>query len=526
MKKVNKFLLFATLGFGLSFSGCNNDQVVGTQEKGNTNVAVTLALSVNSPSAKALPNDYNFVGEWAGKDSIKSVTIFIVGDGTVTTGQYELGDFTISSDASTKQVKLTPKKAIKTTAGTKNVYALINGSSDVVTALAKSDPTAFEAAYSTTALKLTNSGTSISVSTSADKLAAKNGVKNEIIVMTNTQKVTLEVEDNVTEAVALAGTKNRASVQVERSVARVMVTTSATSFNITSTGGILLGAISDIRWVLAQGENSFYIQKKSDYSTPNYGFIPSDAATYESQAGNKYDYSGLFENYTAATLFGGTSVATLADYSSATLTGITAELNEKLAGKFVLPTTHQYVAPATVYADPAAGKYKKGNTTYVLVRAKFTPASLADGATYTAGNDFFVGANGKFYSSKTNAQDPAKGGVAGQTVAKYIGGKALYYAWVNPDELPNWYNSPVVRNNIYHIHITGFKNLGTNWNPLYPEDPEDETPTNPDPKPNDPDEPENPIDPKDPLTTPVTYMSVDVAVLPWKIHSYSIDLGI
>ena len=216
---------------------------------------------------------------------------------------------------------------------------------------------------------------------------------------------------------------------------------------------------------------------------------------------------------------------------------LTPEL-ESLRGKFILPTTHEY-------AKGDASNYKKGNTAYVLVRAKFTPSAFADGTTYSAGDDFYLGANGKFFGTAKNAVDPEKGGVVGQTAAKYVGGKVLYYAWVNPDEVPQWYNSPVIRNNIYHIHITGFKNLGTNWNPLFPEDPDNPTlvedpdnpsgpkiPSNPDPKPTkptdptDPSEPENPIDPEDPLTTPETWMSVDVKVLPWKVHSYGVDLGI
>lgn len=52
-------------------------------------------------------------------------------------------------------------------------------------------------------------------------------------------------------------------------------------------------------------------------------------------------------------------------------------------------------------------QYKKGNTAYVLVKATFTPTSMADGTTYTAGADFYLGANGLFYSSKVNAQDPS-----------------------------------------------------------------------------------------------------------------------
>jgi hypothetical protein len=200
----------------------------------------------------------------------------------------------------------------------------------------------------------------------------------------------------------------------------------------------------------------------------------------------------------------------------------------------VLPTTH-------LEGVKVASNYKKGNTVYALIRAQFTPTAeaYADGGTYTTGTDFYVGENGKFYISAANSQDPAKGGVASQKVTKYVGGKVLYYAWANPDVVPDWYNSPVIRNNVYHIHITGFKNLGTNWNPLFPEDPNGSTITNPDPKPivtvpdpSDPEnqivipEPENPINPKDPLTTLETWMSVDVTVLPWQLHSYNVELGI
>nr|WP_293427984.1 Mfa1 family fimbria major subunit [Prevotella sp.] len=193
-----------------------------------------------------------------------------------------------------------------------------------------------------------------------------------------------------------------------------------------------------------------------------------------------------------------------------------------------MPTTHTYGSDVTTTG------YRKGNTPYVLIRAKFTPAAFADGGTPNADGTFYLGANGKYYTSSKNAVDPTKGGVAGQTVAKYVDGKVLYYAWVNPDNVTTPYNSPVLRNNIYHIHITGFKTIGTNWNPLYPEDPNSSNPTNPDPKPanddpndpNNPGEPTNPIDPTDPLTTPETWMSVDVTVLPWNVHSYGISLGI
>lgn len=100
----------------------------------------------------------------------------------------------------------------------------------------------------------------------------------------------------------------------------------------------------------------------------------------------------------------------------------------------------------------------------------------------------------------------------------------LNYAWLNPDSLTEPLNSPVVRNNIYHINITGYSRLGYNWNPLYPgEDPDTDNPSNPDPKPGNPDEPDIPIDPIDPLTPEETYMSVEVTVTDWWVHSYNIE---
>ncbi|MFV0417320.1 MAG: Mfa1 family fimbria major subunit [Dysgonomonas sp.] len=527
--KRTKLFLIAAIALIFGFSACNNQNETDSldEQKANTNVSVTLSMSLNS-TAKALPTDYNEIGEWAGRDKIEKVTIYIVDGTSVSANIYTVGTgandgYTQEPVNGSNQVILKPKKAIKTSSGIKKVYVLINGKSSVEAALAATPADAFEGAYKTAALTLENSGTSLTVSTSADKLATKNGTTDETIVMTNQAEVTINVAPNVSEDDALKDTNplNRATVQVERAVARVMVTTASETYQVKS-GADVLGAISNITWVLAQGENSFYIQRKADYATPNFTWVPANNADYYNNANSMYDYSGLFETYNKTTQFGGTPVATMANYDAADpYDQVTDELKAKLSGKFILPNTH-------AFGVAELSKYKKGNTAYVLVRAKFTPSVFADGEIYTTDADFYVGANGKFYVSSANALNPAKGGVANQTVAKYVGGKVLYYAWVNPDDIYNWYNSPVIRNNVYHIHISGFKNLGTNWNPLYPEDPNNPNPLNPDPKPQVPgvNEPENPIDPTDPLTTPETWMSVDVKVLPWTLHSYSIDLGI
>ena len=543
MRKVTKLLFSAIVALGVSFTACNNNDLPDGPDvdaKANTHVSVTLKLATGTGTpTKALPNDYNYVGEWGGKDKITEVAVYISDNVTVKATNFTVGavgdgkDYEVTSNGI---LKPTSTAAIKTTVGLKKVYVLVNGTADAKALLNVTQAAAFETAYASV-MTLANSDAFVQpVSTSASKIAAKNGSADETIMMTVIEPGTINVAPNVTETQTIDNAQNRVSLDVDRTVARVMVTTAKDSYDVPSVdGSSVIGSLTNVSWILAQGENSLYVQRKSNWNTPNHAWVPSGNTDYWTNAGDKYDYSGLYEDYTVATQFGGTAVPTMATYTN-TIPGLTPEL-ESLRGKFVLATTHEY-------GVKDASKYKKGNTAYVLVRAKFTPAEFADGTTYTAGDDFYLGANGKFFGVAANAVDPAKGGVVGQTAAKYVGGKVLYYAWVNPDELPEWYNSPVLRNNIYHIHITGFKTIGTNWNPLFPEDPDNPTlvpnpedpdgpkiPSNPDPKPGkenptDPEEPTNPIDPEDPLTTPETYMSVDVKVLPWKVHSYQVDLGI
>lgn len=586
MKKLSKLLLASVLALGLGLTACNNDDLPGgpDAEKGNTHVSVALKLSSNNGAGtRDLPNDYNYVGEWAGKDVIKTVSIYLVdpaSTGPVTRRTFDVGSqtegkpyYTTNLTDGTLNIIPTVAAAIKTTAGPKDVWVVINENQAVQQHLATATATDFASKYQTIALVLENSGYDFKPepATSAAKLAKVEKVGTDdydVIVMTNVEPVlALDVAADVTaeQTVGTGTPPNRASLKVERAVARVLVTLKdGFTQDLKDANGTTIGTISNVKWVLAQGENSLYVQRKVDWATPNFTWLPAADADYWSEAGDKYDYSGLYEGWKAAPEFGGNALTGNPsngnkDDGNAGNIGAASIGN----GRFILPTTHKYAAGK-------ASSYKKGNTAYVLVRAKFTPAAdaIVGGGTLTDGT-FYLGANGKIYSSASAAINPATGGVKGQTVAKYVGGKVLYYAWVNPDDIPAWYNSPVLRNNIYHIHITGFKNLGTNWNPLYPEDPTVGEPTipnpkadpsnpeynpneppfidnpnydpkNPDPKPVpekvvDPEnpgkpiipvEPENPIDPKDPLTTPETWMSVDVTVLPWLVHSHNVELGI
>ena len=606
MKTIHKLFLIATIALGLSFAACNNDDVPQgpDQKEGNTHVSVALSMSASNfkSAVRSDDKDFNYVEEWAGKDVIKTVSIYLVdpaSTGPVTRRNFDVGSqtdgkpyYTTDQSGGTLNIIPTVAAAIKTTAGEKDVWVVVNENAVVQAHLATATAADFAKKYQEIALVLENSGYDFDPepATSAAKLAKVEKVGTDdydVIVMTNVEpSINFAVVAGVTaEETVGTGTPNRASLNVERAVARVLVTLKdGYTEDIKDANDNTIGTISEVRWVLAQGENSLFVQREAEWKTPNFEWIPSGDTNYWDEAGDKYDYSGLYEGYEAAPSYGGNELIATAGTTAGSI-GEASIGN----GRFILPTTH-------LYGDKANTGYKKGNTAYVLVRAKFTPTTLADDGALTDGT-FYLGANGKIYSSAAAAVDSENGGVTGQTVAKYVGGKVIYYAWVNPDVVAEPYNSPVLRNNIYHIHITGFKTIGTNWNPLFPENPDDpnhkpflpneeydpkepwtpgtneqikpnpefdpekpvgpgnepylpneeydpeqptvpgnnsplvpnedyEDPKNPDPKPNVPgvDEPTNPIDPIDPLTPEETWMSVDVKVLPWKVHSYEIEL--
>lgn len=297
------------------------------------------------------------------------------------------------------------------------------------------------------------------------------------------------------------------------------------------------------------------------FTTPAFSQIPDDKDywttdfhTSYKNVGSHYDYSGLWKNPTGGyTSTKGVKILTRTQYSNNATTElghVTSDLEASLKGEFVLPTLHKYVDKSDNDARKKTG-YRKGNTAYILVRGHLTPKFYVDntgtikaGSTLTAGADLYLGANGIFYADAATVTDATKKGVVGQTAQKYVGGKVLYFVWLNPDDVSKAINSPVIRNNIYHVQIKAIGKIGANWNPLVPIpnvpntpgtiDPKDpnnpinDNPNNPDPRPKDnPNEPNDPpVDPKDPLSFKETWMSVNVSILPWQVHSYEVELSI
>ena len=535
--------------------------------------------------------DFNNVGKWQGKDKIKSVTVYVfkVDDNGVRSElevirKYAAGDFGFTQKSISNKTLVTANKAFKVTPGQKVVWVVVNptqAADDLLTVPKPlpswtrpnailnpvsplEDMDVFDKFYHSLLMQFSNSATLTEEYTTGDKTRAGEIAKVEdgkdVILMTGDGAEPI-IEDNVSANEAVSGYKNCPELSVKRAVARVLVTTAATSFDFKgvnpNNGNIEASAIkvSNLTYVVAQGENKFYFSDVTQARvSPAYDKVPSNddywtenfQASYQ-DVGSHYDYSGLWKNTAGASAkVKGITVPTRTVFNANAadeLTNVTNDLNEGLKGEFILPTSHYY------NTDRAQSKYRKGNTAYILVRGFLTPkyvvqadGSVVDGATLPANADLYLGANGVFYADQATVRNTAKKGVAGQTAQLYKARKVLYFAWINPDNLATnkVVNSPVIRNNVYHVQIKGITKVGANWNPLVPtldphnpkiadpndpDNPINNNPINPDPRPNNnPYEPTDPpINPQDHLSIKDTWMSVNVDILPWAVHSYEIE---
>lgn len=521
MNKTVKTLL-GLLAVGLvALTSCKQDRTEPQQQnEGTTYVSVAIGLQSGMRADGADDNQYNAAGKWNGKDAIETVDVYVVSKGLVSFGQYSKGDFKITNATADpaddgKAITLTPNRAILTTPGEKEVYVLLNAPEKVRALLKESLPNNFKAAYNK------------AVEMNTSEIARANASKEDLIMMTNAKDCKITVQDGVTNDEALKPTStNHASVQVKRAVARVLLTSTAATYDIKYADGKTMGTISNITYSVAQGEKTFYLSQKKDAQgvilTPAYAFLPKANATDPTKLDNyaeqgaAYDYSDLFNK----------------DRSALVATDLTAavEIGKKSleSSAFIFEASHKFGESGQTYAN-YTGNFRRGNTPYVLVRTKFVPAMFANNAEktlYEAGDGtFYLGEDGLFYGGNQITDGEGNTLRPDQKYVPYLKGKVLYYAFVNPDNIKQTLNAPAYRNNIYHISVKGFKALGTNWNPLYPEDPDTDDPTNPDPKPDD--DPSNPpFNPDDPNTPEETYMAVDVAVIPWNVHSYEIELSL
>ena len=517
-------ILLGLLTIGLvALTSCKKDNQEPKKNEGTT--YANVSISIQSDVTRDATDDaaqHNPAGTWNGKDAIKTIAVYIVDNANISSGDYDESKFNITAATAdgSSNITITPKEAILTTPGEKSVYVLINADQKIKDYLDNAvTPFAFKKAYAA-AVKLITAQ-------EAAKTELNGTDPEDVIMMTNAEECKLAVAEGVTkdQAEAAQNPQNRASVKVKRAVARVLLTTTADTYEVKYKNGEKMGTIKDITYAVAQGEKSFYLMQMVDngiIKTPAYGFVPvkdtehPDKLTADSYAkmGEYYDYSDLVETAKAGKA---RAAAVATDLNDALKIGAQS-LTQSV---FMFEASHKYGKTA----DDT--DFRRANTPYVLVRAKFVPAKFEDEAAdnqYTEGSTFYMGENGRFYIKKENVVDETKGGIKDQRYYTYENAKVIYYAFVNPDVVGNTINAPAYRNNIYHISVKGFKTIGMTWNPLFPEDPDTPNPTNPDPKPGD--DPVPPITPGETNTPKETYMAVDITVIPWNVHTYEIELTV
>ena len=523
-RTVRTLLGLLTIGL-VALTSCKKENQEPKQNEGTTYVSVAINLQSSMRAGDSDDKEFNNKGTWNGKDAIETIAVYVVGDGEVSYGKFSLNDFNITPATDGDNISIKPKNAILTKPGTKKVYALINAPEEITKMLEKSMPAHFNEAYA--------KAVAIEGMTTA-QVARANAANEDLIMMSNSAECKIEIADGVTKEEAIQGPKNLAKVSVKRVVARVILTTTKPSYDITLQDGTVLGKIENITYAVAQGEKAFYISQQKNKAgsiiTPGYGFLPlvdaanpSKLTNYKEQA-EVYDYSDL-----KATVDNPRNALVAADLNSA------LEIGKKSleSSAFIFEASHAFGEAGQTVAN-YTGDFRRGNTPYVLVRTKFTPNldlfyndyqreqfKKGDGSFYRGEDGLFYAKN-KSGNPKVTAQK-----VPNQKYTKFEKGKVLYHVFVNPDDVYKTLNAPAYRNNIYHISVSGFKTLGLNWNPLYPEDPDTPEPDqkNPDPKPkDDPNTP--PYVPGDFNTPKETYLAVEVNVIPWNVHTYDIVLGL
>ena len=577
------------LALGAGFTACSNDDLgksEGKEVAQNGTAFMSVSFTLPAPAttrAEADPARYQY-GKWNGQDKIKSVKVYVFqteGGATTLEKMVELSDAQLRLDQkATGDVKVSANEAFKVKPGDKTVYVVVNPTASVNLPEAVGGTLAdFETAYKkvnvgTDATKAKYFPTADVTETRASEVASVEG-NDDVILMTG-EKTPINVVDGVTQQEAISGTKNQAKLTVERAVARVVVTKGANDFEIKGDNPMtnekdetVLATLTNITYTVAQGEQTFNFVKinhtekgmtqdaeaAQDYeknpafekkTTANDNFW-ADASIKEYQALIEYyDYSGLWLNeHKGIEVKSRDAFLNPAAKETEEIGKVTSHITAKTGGDhglFLLPTTHKYGATAD------ESDYRKSNTAYILVRGTLNPKVYVNAAgkfeTGTAldGKDFYLGANGVVYADSACVQNPDKGGVKGQTAQLYKKGKALYFVWVHPDKLAGTLNSPVDRNNIYHVQLKGVASWGANWNPLVPyptdtpkidpktgkitEGPDKgkfpKNPNNPDDRPNDNHlEPKNPpVNPNENITPKETWMAAEVTILPWAVHSY------
>lgn len=514
-------------------------------------MTVSFLLSTPPNSAKETAADkqdqdnpeFNHVGIWVGNDWIEKATVAVF-NGTTDDAtfekkkDYEQNQLKVERQP-TKNTIVKTKEAFQISTGAKTVLVVCNPSS-TTTALLNTHlvdgktlkdfkKVVLELPAGQTASYTTEQG---NVADDLAKQVTKEGKSYDQILLTG-ETNSITIKPGISKEQAEQSEDNRAKMNLQRAIARVVVT-GPSSFQIKAKNPKTQQeeenalTISELTYVVAQGEKKLYLTQQANgdvknngaaFTTPAFDKIPKIAPFWTTEfkedykeVGAFYDYSGLLKNTAGYDHNQGIKVEAK-DYVN----------THDLRGEFVLPTLHKYVDRNAFLALDKTG-YRKGNTAYVLVRGYLTPkywidenGEVAEGTLDDGVKNLYLGDNGVFYVNQAHVQDTLKHGVLSQSARLFKGRQVLYWVWLNPDNAEKPINSPVIRNNIYHINIKSIDQLGGNWNPLVPDGI-----TNPNPFPNDnPLEPKTPpVDPGDPLHVGKPWIRVES----WDVFSVSKSL--
>lgn len=515
MKRITNLLLVALAVLGLA--SCQkgaSDLPNNGENEGNTYVGLNILFpGASLGGTKAAPEDYNKInGEWKGRDLIKKIDVYLVNGTTVDATSFTADSFFGIDNNGI----LSPKMAVKANAG-ENVkaYVVINDVKGKIT----TQLSGVAAADFDTKFKKV-----VKVADLNDLSSYDATEKKEIIVMTNSvDPVAKNIVANITEEQAKNGVANRIDVEVLRLTSRAIVTVKEGISKEVTVKNKLVNASTGVAQDVETAKVTI-----SDISYATEGGAlqvnPIQAADFKATAA-VYDYTPSGADWTAVKtaangIFTYDAALKVIPQTSYIATNNAEGLKPALEGEefamSLLPVTH------------ADDNYRKGNTPFFTIAAKFKAENIvseveiggvkykAENLTAAEGTTVYLGVKtGLFYSTKQKAQsmDPenAETGTLKpeqikQEVKEFKDGLMYYNVWVNPDVpytdvTKKIKMSPVYRNQVYNAHITGFKEIG--MTSTY----------------------DDPFKPDDPLESDKTYLSVQIKVLPYTIHSYTVDLG-
>ena len=489
--------LLASAALLLGLASCKSDRQEAALQNGECDTYVGVSVRFPAPETRDLPGDYNEKGEWQGRDVIKKIKVYVA---TTSNGATTINSdqFTEANFGGINNGILAPNLAVEAKSGDQvKVYVVINDMAGKVTTILDekaNTPATFDAEFQKAVA---------TVAAIAD--VAKYESEKDIVLMTNeTAPVDMTIAPNISKEDAIGGKANRVEVKVSRVASRAIATvddevvkkievkrsfTDAKGVTTESTTATV--TVKDIMYQVTGSALQFNVlEDRKDWKVAKdvYDFAPTSST-----------WAGLVTEGAGKMLFTDAGnyqkALTAADN---TVDNVKKALGEEKFSKFVLPVTH------------AEGKYKKGNTTMFEIKATFTVDKI-DGVapTSTDAQTVYLGlSDGKFYSTKAKAE-AMNAALTGtdyekkQSAKEYTNGEMYYYIWLNPDvdysdTTKTISESPTVRNQVYHAHITGFGEMGVA----------------------DKDE----INPDEDLETKKTHLSVQLRVLPWTIHSYTVNL--